>query len=101
MYRYIDTYLYIQLHFPYPIQNGILDCLRVIPPPHYYVETVDEKNKRLAAQWDTQCAFEAEYNWMKMLRDVHDINNLVDDTGDIVERDFGTIISIYIVIIKH
>lgn len=31
--------------------NGILDCLRVIPPPHDTVreESIEEKNKRLAA----------------------------------------------------
>ena len=68
--------------------NGVLDCLRVIQPPHSYTETADEKNKRIAAQWDTACAFEAEYDWMKPLREIHGISNLVDDTGDIVDRDF-------------
>lgn len=68
--------------------NGVLDCLRVIQPPHSYIETIDERNKRIAAQWDTACAFEADYDWMKPLREIHGISNLVDDTGDIVDKDF-------------
>ena len=68
--------------------NGVLDCLREIQPPHSYIETIDERNKRIAAQWDTACAFEADYDWMKPLREIHGISNLVDDTGDIVDKDF-------------
>jgi len=68
--------------------NGILDCLRVIQAPHNYMEDWKEKNKRLAAQWDTDCSFEADYNWQSSLQNVLGINNLVDDTGDIVENDF-------------
>lgn len=68
--------------------NGVLDCLRVIQPPHSYIESIDEKNKRIAAQWDTSCAFEADYDWMKPLREIHGISNLVDETGDIVDKDF-------------
>jgi len=51
--------------------NGVLDCLRVIQPPHNYIESIDEKNKRISAQWDSNCAFEADYNWMKTLKEVH------------------------------
>jgi len=68
--------------------NGVLDCLRVIMPPHSYMESIEEKNKRIAAQWDSACAFEADYDWMKPLREIHGISNLVDDTGDIVDKDF-------------
>ena len=68
--------------------NGVLDCLRVIQPPHSYLESVEERNKRIAAQWDSACAFEADYDWMKPLREIHGISNLVDDTGDIVDKDF-------------
>ena len=68
--------------------NGVLDCLRVIQPPHSYDETIEERNKRIAAQWDSACAFEADYDWMKPLREIHGISNLVDDTGDIVDKDF-------------
>ena len=68
--------------------NGVLDCLRVIQPPHSYTESIEERNKRIAAQWDSACAFEADYDWMKPLREIHGISNLVDDTGDIVDKDF-------------
>lgn len=68
--------------------NGVLDCLRVIQPPHSYTESIDERNKRIAAQWDSACSFEADYDWMKSLREIHGISNLVDDTGDIVDKDF-------------
>jgi hypothetical protein len=44
--------------------NGILDCLRVIDPPYGVNESPQDKNKRLAAQWDTDCSFEATYDWM-------------------------------------
>ena len=37
--------------------NGMLDCLRYIPPPHFKEETEKEKNLRILAQWDTSCAF--------------------------------------------
>lgn len=56
--------------------------------PHNYEETAEEYNKRILAQWDTECSFEAEYDWMKTLREVHGISNLVDDSGDVVETDF-------------
>ena len=36
--------------------NGILDCLRVINPPNGVIETAEQKNKRLSAQWDSSCA---------------------------------------------
>lgn len=68
--------------------NGMLDCLREIQPPQGYEETMLETNKRIAAQWDTQCSFEAEYDWKKPLRELHGISNLVDGVGDIVENDF-------------
>ena len=41
----------------------MLDCLRVVEPPHNYLETEEEKNKRIASQWDSVCAFEASYDW--------------------------------------
>ncbi len=68
--------------------NGMLDCLRVVEAPHSYLETEEEKNKRIASQWDSECAFEADYDWIKPLRDLHGIQNLVDVSGEIVESDF-------------
>jgi len=52
------------------------------------MEDWKEKNKRLAAQWENDCSFEADYNWKKSLADNIGVANLVDDTGDIVEEDF-------------
>lgn len=51
--------------------NGMLDCLRVVEAPHSYLETEEEKNKRIASQWDSDCSFEAETDWMTTLREVH------------------------------
>jgi len=42
----------------------------------------------LAAQWDTDCSFEAEYDWMSAISETFKIDNLVDSHGDIVEKDF-------------
>jgi hypothetical protein len=68
--------------------NGVLDCLRSIPPPNGSGEDEDAKNLRLAAQWDTDCSFEAEYDWMSAISETFKIDNLVDSHGDIVEKDF-------------
>ncbi len=68
--------------------NGMLDCLRVIEPPNFVVETEEQKNQRLAAQWDTTCAFEAENDWQKLMRDHYKINGLVDSIGEPVHKDF-------------
>ena len=68
--------------------NGMLDCLRVIDPPHSVEETEDQKNLRLSAQWDTSCAFEANGSWEKKLKKVFDINTLVDSVGEPVKKNF-------------
>ena len=68
--------------------NGMLDCQRVIEPPHFVEETEDQKNLRLAAQWDTSCAFEADNNWKETLSKQFGINQLVDSIGDPVSKDF-------------
>ncbi len=68
--------------------NGMLDCLRVIEPPHFVEETEEQKNLRLAAQWDTSCAFESNSNWQATLKSKMGISNLVDSTGEIVKKDF-------------
>lgn len=67
--------------------NGKLDCLRVILPPPGGLESEDASDKRLAAQWDTDCSFEAEYNWGKVLEDFG-IPYLVDVNGEKVPHDF-------------
>lgn len=68
--------------------NGVLDCMRRIPAPNGAGEDEASKNLRLAAQWDTDCSFEAEYDWMTSLSETFKIDNLVDSHGDIVEKDF-------------
>jgi hypothetical protein len=68
--------------------NGMLDCLRVIEPPNFVVETEEQKNMRLEAQWDTACAFEADNDWMKMISDHYKITGLVDSVGEPVIANF-------------
>ena len=66
--------------------NGMLDCLRVIEPPNFVVESEEQKNMRLEAQWDTSCAFEAENDWMKLIKDNYKIPGLVDSVGEPVKK---------------
>lgn len=40
--------------------NGKLDCLRVSLSPVDQDETEEQKSRRLASQWDSDCSFEAE-----------------------------------------
>jgi len=68
--------------------NGMLDCLRVIDPPHFVDETEQQKNLRLSAQWDTSCSFESDYNWMEDISKNFGINQLVDSIGDPVKKNF-------------
>ncbi len=60
---------------------------RVIKPPNGVVETLDQKNKRLAAQWDTSCSFESTYDWLPELKKNFDITNLVDEIGEPVDHN--------------
>jgi hypothetical protein len=69
--------------------NGMLDCLRVIEQPNSIEETEEQKNLRLAAQWDTSCAFESNSSWEEVLKKVYDINTLVDSVGEPVKKNFG------------
>ena len=70
--------------------NGKLDCLREVQnAPTDKEETEEEKKKRIAAAWDTDCSFEAEYDWLRILRDVYGLEKgLVDVNGDNVKQDF-------------
>jgi len=47
--------------------NGKLDCMRKLVVLHGVKETENMTNLRLAAEWDTDCAFEANYNWKKQM----------------------------------
>jgi hypothetical protein len=68
--------------------NGMLDCLRKIDPPHFVEETEQQKNLRLAAQWDTSCSFESSSNWPELLLKNYGITTLVDSTGEAVKKNF-------------
>ena len=67
--------------------NGILDCLRVIKPPSGVIETIEQKNKRLAAQWDTACSFESTYDWASVLKKNYGVTTLVDEIGEPVDHN--------------
>ncbi len=67
--------------------NGILDCLRIIKPPNGVVESIEQKNKRLAAQWDTSCSFESTYDWVSQLKKNYGITTLVDEIGEPVDHN--------------
>jgi hypothetical protein len=68
--------------------NNILDCLRIINPPHNHEEDMTQSNLRLAAQWESDCAFEADYDWQAAIKEQLGIGSLVSDDGDPVENDF-------------
>lgn len=67
--------------------NGILDCLRVIKPPIGVIETPEQLNKRLAAQWDTSCSFESSSDWFTTLSNTFQVTSLVDETGEPVDQN--------------
>ena len=70
--------------------NGKLDCLRIpLNPPSDRNESEDERKLRLEGAWDTDCAFEADYDWLKTLKEVYGLKTgLVDANGKPVENDF-------------
>lgn len=67
--------------------NGILDCLRVIKPPIGIIESPEQLNKRLAAQWDTSCSFESSSDWFTNLQNTFQVTHLVDETGEPVDQN--------------
>lgn len=68
--------------------NGKLDCLRKpLNPPSDRAESEDEKKRRLEAAWDTDCAFEADYDWLKPLKERYGLKTgLVDRNGKPVDK---------------
>ena len=53
------------------------------------VETDKERKLRLEAAWDTDCAFEADYDWLKPLKENYGLKTgLVDVNGKPVDNDF-------------
>lgn len=67
--------------------NGRLDCLREIKNVYGYQETELEKNRRLAAQWDSDCSFEANDIWREDLFNEFEISSFVSVNGDVMEND--------------
>lgn len=70
--------------------NGKLDCLRKpLPAPTDKAESGVETKIRLEAAWDTDCAFEADYDWLKPLKEKFGLKSgLVDKDGKSVDTDF-------------
>ena len=71
--------------------NGKLDCLRESQPASAD-ETPEQKSKRIAANWNSDCAFEAEsenFHWKTRLEKYYGLTKgLVDVDGNPVENDF-------------
>jgi 2,4-dienoyl-CoA reductase-like NADH-dependent reductase (Old Yellow Enzyme family) len=71
--------------------NGKLDCLRESVPADEN-EKPEQKAKRLAANWDSDCSFEAEsenFHWKTRLEKYYGLTKgLVDVDGLPVENDF-------------
>jgi hypothetical protein len=75
------------------IDNGKLDCLRKSATPNEADETEEQKQRRVAAEWDSDCSFEADGTgaaaWLpKLLNNYQLKKGLVDVNGDPVEADF-------------
>lgn len=70
--------------------NGKLDCLKKpLKAPTDRVESALEKKYRLDAAWDTDCAFEADYDWLKVAKDQFGLKTgLVDRDGKTVDNPF-------------
>jgi hypothetical protein len=58
-------------------------------PPTNRAETEKEKKARIEAAWDSDCSFEADYDWMKPLKENFGLKTgLVDVNGKVVEKYF-------------
>ena len=76
------------------IDNGKLDCLRKSTTPNGADETEEQRKKRLAAEWNSDCSFEADTsgssNWIvKLMTNYQLKKGLVDVNGDPVDKDFN------------
>lgn len=68
--------------------NSKLDCL-FKPIPAKEGETPEERKIRIDGVWDTDCAFQASYDWFTIAKENFGINTgLVDSDGKIVESQF-------------
>lgn len=68
--------------------NGKLDCL-FKPIPARGNENNEERKIRIDGVWDTDCAFQASYDWFGIAKENFGINTgLVDSEGKVVEDQF-------------
>lgn len=74
------------------IDNGKLDCLRKSSSPNEADETEEQRARRIAANWDSDCSFEAEgeeeSDWRKVLLENYSIPSLVDVAGNKADPPF-------------
>lgn len=69
------------------MDNGLLDCLREITPPHGIEESDSELNLRLAAQWDSDCSFEISDANFKLVKKTFGITSFVNHKGELTDED--------------
>lgn len=74
------------------MDNNKLDCLRKpLPAPKDRQESTEEKKARIDAAWDSDCAFEADYDWLSPLRERYGLRSgLVDKDGKAIDFPFDT-----------
>ena len=70
--------------------NGKLDCLiNPLPAPRDRQESDEDRKKRIDAAWDSDCSFEADYDWMKIAKERFALQSgLVDRDGKAVDYPF-------------
>jgi hypothetical protein len=72
------------------LDNGKLDCLRKSATPNEANETEQQKIRRIKAEWNSDCSFEAEGNsnshWLPKLMEIYGLEKgLVDAEGKQIE----------------
>jgi hypothetical protein len=73
--------------------NGQLDCIRISKSPLEAEETTTQREMRIAAEWNSDCSFEADSdrqnNWIQKLKTNYKLSKgLVDVNGEPIEKDF-------------
>lgn len=70
--------------------NGKLDCLRHSISPNEQTETEEEKQLRIASEWNSDCSFEAlSENWVEQFIKDYDLpKGLVDVNGTPFQPNF-------------
>lgn len=73
------------------IDNGKLDCLRKSSSPNEADETDEQRSRRIAANWDSDCSFEAEdeeNDWRKKFLEIFEVESFVDVLGNKADPPF-------------